>query len=364
MGEAPPPSVPALREGAGGIMQKLHTKAGWRLAGAAAALVLLWSFRSLIWLAARQAFLGALTALAALPVMRRMEKRLSPGLSAALAVATLYMALAAALFLLVPAMLRQGRQLAAALPVLWRNLAGMFVSAGEWLDGHGFSLADEGAYAALLVRGQEALGAAVPALVEALGGFAGNVGQWLLAPLLGFYFLKDRRMISRWALLQLPAAWREPAVRGLREMKRETAGYLRGQLMVSAIVGALTAAGLLACGVPAWLMLGAAIGLLELIPYAGPVAGAALAVLFALPQGLWRALWALGVVVAVQQLDGSLLSPRLISQTTRLHPAAVMLCVVAGAAAGGVAGILLAVPLVLCARAAVRVALVYLPSRG
>ena len=177
----------------------------------------------------------------------------------------------------------------------------------------------------------------------------------MLAPVLAFYFLMDRRLIARWGLRLLPVGWRAMVIRILREMRRETAGYLRGQLMVSAIVGGLTAAGLLFCGVPAWLALGVLMGVLEMIPYAGPLIGTLAVAVFAAPQGLGRMLWALGVVIAVQQAEGSVLSPQLISGATRLHPAAVVLCIALGAAAAGIAGILLSVPLLLCIRAALRV---------
>ena len=85
------------------------------------------------------------------------------------------------------------------------------------------------------------------------------------------------------------------------------------------------------------------------------VLGGVLVALFAWPEGWSRMLWSLGVVVLVQQLEGGMLSPQLMSETTRLHPIVVLLCVMAGGAAGGVAGVLLAIPAVLCVRAALRV---------
>lgn len=329
----------------------------WLLAAGAAAALLLWWGRALVWLAAKQLFLGMLTALAALPVMKRLEKRFSPGTAAALSIAALNVVLAAALFLLVPALVAQGRQLLSLLPGLWRSVETISARVQEWLAQRGFTAISTDAQTALLERGQQALGTVVPAVLDRLGGVAGGLGQWLLAPVFGYYFLRDRRVISGWLQMLLPVSWREPSVRILREMRRETAGYLRGQLMISAIVGAASALGLMLCGVPSWLALGAVMGLMELIPYVGPVIGAVLVMLFSLPQGLWRTLWALGVVILVQQLEGSVLAPRLISQTTRLHPAAVILCVLLGGSAAGVAGILLSIPLVLCVRAALRVLL-------
>ena len=126
--------------------------------------------------------------------------------------------------------------------------------------------------------------------------------------------------------------------------------------MISAIVSGLTAAGLMLCGVPAWRVLGVLMGFFELIPYAGPVIGGVLAVLFSVPEGMICTLWTLGVLIGVQQLEGSVLSPKLMSGATRLHPAAVLLCMILGGGIGGVTGMLLAVPSVLCARAALRVA--------
>ena len=77
-------------------------------------------------------------------------------------------------------------------------------------------------------------------------------------------------------------------------------------------------------------------GVLELIPYVGPFLGGVLVALFSLPGGLARTLWALGVVIVVQQLEGGMLSPQLMSDATRLHPVAVVLCVMLGGTAGAV----------------------------
>ena len=127
--------------------------------------------------------------------------------------------------------------------------------------------------------------------------------------------------------------------------------------MISLAVGGLTAAGLLLCGIPAWLLLGAVMGVMELIPYVGPFVGGAMVLLFSLQAGTGRMLWALAVVLVVQQLEGNWLSPQMMSDATRLHPVVVLLCIMMGGAVGGVAGILLAVPAVLCLRAALRVCL-------
>lgn len=328
----------------------------WRIAGGLlAAAVLVWA-RQWVMLAAAQLFLGMVAALSVLPLMKRLERRFSPGTAASLSLVIPGAAMAASLFLLLPPLIRQGREWFSQFPALLGTAGEMVRRAQGWLSQNGIP-ADGAVQDAVLQRAQDAIGAAAPAVMGWLGDIAGGVGQWMLAPVFAFYFLRDRRRIGRWLLGLLPVGRREIAVRALREMRREVAGYLRGQLLISAIVATLTAVGLLLCGVPSWMFLGLVIGVLELIPYVGPVIGGILAALFALPMGWGRALWAVGVVAAVQQLDGGMLSPKLLSEATRLHPVVVILCITVGGAAAGMAGILLSVPLLLCVRAAFRTAL-------
>lgn len=325
----------------------------WRIAGAlGAAAALIWA-RQWVVLAAVQLFLGMVAALAVLPVMRRLERHFSPGLAAGLSLFLPGAALGAGLFLLLPPLAEQGRQWFSMLPSLLGAVGEWLQRAQGWLGRNGLS----DMQMVMLERAQQAIGTMAPALMGRIGQLAGSMGKWLLAPVFAFYFLRDRRRIGRWLLMLVPVGRRGLTVRVLREMRREVAGYLRGQLLISVIVAVLTALGLLLCGVPSWMFLGLIVGVLELIPYVGPVVGGVLAALFALPMGWSRALWAVGVVAAVQQLDGSFLSPKLISDATRLHPVAVILCITIGGAAAGMAGILLGVPLLLCIRAALRTAL-------
>ena len=317
----------------------------------AAAFFVIWA-RHILWQTAVLLFLGMLVALAALPVMKKLEKKCSPGAAATLSLAALSLCGLLVLLLLVPALVSQGRELAGMLPELMERIRVLGLRAQEWLGRIG--VAPDVQIGDLFI-GPEALGSAAPAVMGWMGSMAGSIGQWMLAPVFAFYFLRDRRRIAQWALMLLPFKMRGVTVRILREMRRETAGYLRGQLMVSAIVGVLTAVGLLFCGVPAWLALGMLMGILEMIPYVGPLIGGVTIALFALPQGVGRMLWALAVVIAVQQAEGSMLAPQLISDATRLHPAVVILCIALGSAAGGMTGILLSVPLLLCLRAALRV---------
>lgn len=302
----------------------------------------------------RQLFSGLLVMLAALPLMRRLEKRLSSSWAATLAMAGLSVGLLLLLLVLIPPLAGQARQVGSALPELYRQVGDLLRRGEEWLGRNGVAV-EQRMRESLLKKGESLLSGAAGALTKRLNGVAGGIGRWMLAPVFAFYLLRDRRRIADWLLSLLPPGRREMTVRIVREMGRESVGYLRGQLLVSLAAGGFTGLGLLLCGVPSWLLLGLLMGILELIPYVGPFLGGVLAALFAWPGGWSRMLWSLGVVVLVQQLEGGMLSPQLMSETTRLHPIVVLLCVMAGGAAGGIAGVLLAIPAVLCVRAALRV---------
>lgn len=258
------------------------------------------------------------------------------------------------LLLLIPPLVGQARQIGSALPGLYRQVGEILEQAEAWLQRNGVAV-DQRMRESLLEKGEGLLSDTAGSLTKRLGGVAGGIGRWMLAPVFAFYLLRDRRRVADWLLSLLPTGRREMTVRIVREMGRESVGYLRGQLLVSLAVGGFTGLGLLLCGMPSWLLLGLLMGILELIPYVGPFLGGVLVALFAWPGGWSRMLWSLGVVVLVQQLEGGMLSPQLMSETTRLHPIVVLLCVMAGGAAGGVAGVLLAIPAVLCVRAALRV---------
>jgi len=272
---------------------------------------------------------------AALPLCRVLEKRLSPGLSALGALTGLILAVLLAVLLLAPAVLRQLGEVAGMTPHIWQRVSPLM---------------------ALLPLEEAAgwLGQMVKEIWLRLRALAGSLGRLMLSPALAFYFLRDRETITRGLCLMAPLGCRARAVRAAREAKRELTGFLRGQGLTCLCVGGLTALGLLLCGVPCWLLLGALMGVMELVPYVGPLAAAVPILLFALPRGMTTTLWALGVVLAVQQAEGSFLSPRLMAASTRLHPAWVLLIVSLGSLTAGVGGMLLSLPLAVAARGAAR----------
>lgn len=335
-------------------MERTHIAAHrWRLilfgAGAVAAAVLL---RNVLRALGMQVLAASLLAACALPVCRRLERRMSGGSAAAASLAILLAGASLAVMLLLPPAAGQVRTLTESLPGLVENLKGYLTRLIAWLESKGIALAPlrDG----LFTRLTEAAGSLVTRAMGMATSLIGNLSKLLLSPLMAFYLLRDRRKIAAGLTLLLPVAHRAQGVRAAREMKRETAAFLRGQLLLSLAVGAMTAAGMLLIGVPGWLLLGVLMGILELVPYIGPVIAGVPAVLLALQSGWTKALWTLAVIFAIQEVEGAVLSPRLVGGATALHPLMVLLLVSAGGMIGGALGMVAVIPVVVSVRGAMR----------
>ncbi len=330
-----------------------HAAHRWRLpvliaVGIAGAVLL----RDVLWALAGQLAAAALLMLLALPLCRVLERRIPPSPAAAVSLLMLGALAVLALMMLFPPLLRQMQQLAADVPAMLAWADARWTGIVGWLQERGIDIT--AVREELFNSATDWVKQAVSGMVGTVSRLMGSLSRVLLAPLLAFYLLRDRKRIATGLTLLLPVKHRARGVRAAREMRRETAAYLRGQLMLSLAVGGLTALGLLLTGTPGWLLLGLLMGVMELVPYVGPVIAGIPAVLLALQNGWISASWTLAVLAAVQQLEGAVLSPRLLAGATQLHPMAVLLLVSAGGMVGGALGMLLVIPLVVSLRGALR----------
>jgi predicted PurR-regulated permease PerM len=154
-----------------------------------------------------------------------------------------------------------------------------------------------------------------------------------------------------------PAAGTLPLV---QRMELALASYVKGQLMLSLIIGGSAGIGLWVLGMLGLLpnggryavAFGAWAGVTELIPYIGPWLGAAPPVVYALVQHPLSALWVALLFLGIQQLEGHVVVPKVMGHSLRLHPLLVIFGLLAGGEIYGFPGILVALPLLAAARAA------------
>jgi predicted PurR-regulated permease PerM len=174
----------------------------------------------------------------------------------------------------------------------------------------------------------------------------------LLIPFFLYYILVD---FGAWrdALEDfIPPRFRDPFGRLFDEVGRILQAYVRGQLLIAMLMGVLYAIGFVLLQVPAGAGIAILAGFLNTIPYVGTVFGILLATSFTMAAGagFWRVGGVLGVIVAVQMIEGYFLTPRILGGRVSLHPMAVFLGMLIGGKLFGFLGIILAVPTIAVAK--------------
>lgn len=191
-------------------------------------------------------------------------------------------------------------------------------------------------------------------LKSSIGGFLGVAGvvvSLLLVPLFLFFFLKDSANLERdWRnYIPLPdSPLKEEVASLVEEINNYLLRYFRGQFMVSLIDGALIGVALLVMGLNFALLIGLAVGILSMIPYLGMLLCWIPAVLIAAAQfGDWtHPLIVTAIFIGMNNLEGFLISPRIVGDSVSLRPFTVIMSVLVWTLIlGGLLGALLAVPL-------------------
>ena len=174
---------------------------------------------------------------------------------------------------------------------------------------------------------------------------------FVLSPLLALYLLIDLPHLQRDALHLFPESYRDEAADLGSKIGRAVGGFFRGQLFVALTVGVLSAVGFKIVGLPFWALIGAIAGFFNLIPLVGPFIGGAVGFLVGtVSVGVGLGIKAAIVELIVQQLDNHIISPMVMRRTVQVHPAAVVLALLAGGTIAGFWGVLLAVPTVAVAK--------------
>ncbi|MDH6700563.1 AI-2E family transporter [Streptomyces griseoviridis] len=272
------------------------------------------------------------------PLYRRLVKaKVNPSIAAGLTCVAVVAVVGGAVYIVVAALIDTGDQIVTSLKTAATSLAQHFGAAGT-------SLGD------LAGNSKELLakfgGTAASNVISGVSVVAEVIAMAVLALLLVFFFLRDSERAAG-ALRSLAPSGTADLVEAMaRRAFGAVEGFMRGTTLIAFIDAVCITVGLLVLRVPGAVGLGALVFVGAYIPYLGAFISGAVAVLVALAdRGFVIALWALGVVLAVQVLEGHVLQPMIQSRTVQMHPAVVMLAITAGAAVAGILGMLLAVPL-------------------
>ncbi|WP_171113669.1 MULTISPECIES: AI-2E family transporter [Streptomyces] len=272
------------------------------------------------------------------PLYRRLVKvGVNRSVAAALTCVAVVAVVGGAVYIVVAALIDSGEQILASLRRAAQDIAEHFGAVGTSLDDIASNARE------LLSRFGQTAASGVISGVSVVGE---TIAMAVLALLLVFFFLRDSHRAAGGLRALAPRGTADTVEAMARRAFQAVEGFMRGTTFIAFIDAVCITVGLLILDVPGAVGLGALVFVGAYIPYLGAVLSGAVAVLVALAdRGFVIALWALGVVLAVQMLEGHVLQPLIQSRTVQMHPAVVMVTITVGASVAGIFGLLLAVPL-------------------
>ena len=162
---------------------------------------------------------------------------------------------------------------------------------------------------------------------------------------LAFYWTLDGPRIIQSFLLVIPLQHRENISELISAMESKVGFYMVGQAILCLVIGILALIAYLLIGLPNALVLALIAGVLEAVPMVGPLLGAVPAALVALSIAPDKLIWVIVATVVIQQMENSLLVPRIMKKAVGVNPFVTLLALFAFSTLFGLAGALMAIPI-------------------
>ncbi len=192
----------------------------------------------------------------------------------------------------------------------------------------------------LISQTEGVVGGILPFLSEFFNGLL----DIILVAILSIYLLADGGRVTNWLRQNMPRRQSGRVRFLLNTLQRIVGGYIRGQLLMSTLIGVLVGLGMTIIQVPYAILLGVLAFVLEFIPVLGTLVSGAVCVLLALTRGWIIALIVLAYFVFVHIIEGDVVGPHITGKAVGLHPVVSLTALVAGAELFGIWGALFASP--------------------
>ena len=187
--------------------------------------------------------------------------------------------------------------------------------------------------------------------------FLGFVGDLLVGMIVSIYFMASKEGCAAYCSRLVHGLFCEERVywilRGTRKMDIVFSGFVRGKILDSAIIGVLCFIGCTALKMPYTSLVSVVVGVTNVIPFFGPFLGAIPCSFLILLVDLKKGFYFILFVLALQQLDGNVIGPKILGDKTGLSSLWVIFAILVGGSFFGVAGMFFAVPVCACFYSAV-----------
>lgn len=197
---------------------------------------------------------------------------------------------------------------------------------------------------AVLTNWQSSLGQSTGGLFSLLGGVFGGLFSLFSVMVMTFYMIIEEDNTKKFIKSICPKKFQGYLVELMDRISIRMGYWLRGQLILSFVVGLLVYIGLSILGIKYAFVLALIAAVTEIIPYVGPIIGAIPGVLLAFTVSPITGVFAIIIYFTIQQLENSFLTPRIMSKASGLNPVIVILAILVGAKMGGPVGAIIAIP--------------------
>lgn len=315
--------------------------------------ILYFFYRFPIFLNIIKSFIGAVVlAYVIIPFVKVFEDRgLTKQKSTLLVYAIILIFLSILIGNLVPMIINETQKLIRALPGIIKSLENSVYELASLISSDTFrveqilvELNDE--FQKILQESQYSIGRIVENIANTdfnfLSGFLGII----LVPAIAFYLIQNKNMILA-RIKQLTPEEHEDFILPLAtDINQLLSGFVRGKLLMNLIVGFMTAVMLVILRVDYAILIGIVTAVAEIIPYVGPFIALTPAVIVAALDSPLKALIVLVLFVVIQWIGNNIISPKVLGQSTGLHPVVTLVALLVGGELAGFIGMIFAVPIV------------------
>ena len=267
-----------------------------------------------------------------------------PKVPRGLGVLVVYVILAAivtlALVIVIPPLIEQLTALGSGLAVSFGEARGFVDSLVVLTEQYGLSDNLVESFSSL----QQGITEGLTRVLSTVAGIFGGFATLILVLVLTFYMVVEEADAKRMFRHFAPKKYQPDLVVLAGRMQEKLGHWLRGQIVLMVIVGLLTYIGLLIAGVDYALVLAIFAGLAEIVPYAGPIIAAVPAIIIAFTISPVKAIIVAVIYFAIQQLENSVLTPKIMQKSVGLNPVVSLFALLVGFKVGGFIGALLAIP--------------------
>ncbi len=307
-----------------------------KVIGIIVAVFFLWSIRDVLGIL----FVSLVLASALDPWVDRLERyRIPRGMSILLMYLVFFCIIGAAVYLVIPPLITQFSELTQSLRAYTPQIDNLYRLLTNTQD---FSFGKE--LQSNIANINATLANFTSSIFGAIAGVFGRVATFLFVLVITFYMTVEEDGLKKFVRSLAPIHYQPYLVQKTNRIQMKMGSWFRGQLVLMLIVGTLSFIGLFILQVPYALLLACIAGLMEFIPFLGPIVAAIPAIFFAYTDSPWKAVGVIIIYVVLQQLENQVIVPKVMQKAVGLNPIVVITVMLIGAKVANIAGILLAVP--------------------